>query len=102
MENSEDAKETIQNTLSQLHRTIDYLSSLEEEIFEKEERFRIIAEFAYDWEYWQSDDEKYIYVSSSCEHITGYSSEEFYSDKSLLKKIIHPKDWGNWETHSHI
>ncbi len=98
----ENIKETIQNTLSQLHRMIDHLSSMEEEIFEKEERFRIIAEFAYDWEYWQSDDGGYIYVSPSCEHITGYSSEEYYSDKSLLKKIIHPKDWENWESHSHI
>jgi len=101
MNKSENTKETIQNTLSQLHKTIDHLSSMEEEIFEREERFRIIAEFAYDWEYWQDDDGNYIYVSPSCEHITGYTSEEFYSEKGLLKQIIHPKDWDNWESHSH-
>ena len=40
---------------------------------ENEERLRIIAYFTYDWEYWQAPDNKIIYVSPSCEIITGFS-----------------------------
>ena len=77
------------------------LKTLENELAEDEEQCRLVAEFAYDWEYWQDIDGKYIYVSPSCTNITGYSPEEFFADKDILKKIIFPEDWQNWETHAH-
>ncbi|MGK7919426.1 MAG: PAS domain S-box protein [Trichodesmium sp.] len=57
-----------------------------------EERFRTVADFTYDWEYWLNPERKFIYVSPSCERITGYTPEEFLENSKLFKTIIHPKD----------
>jgi PAS domain S-box-containing protein len=35
---------------------------------------------------------KFIYVSPSCERITGRSADEFYRDPDLLIKLVHPDD----------
>lgn len=57
-----------------------------------EERFRMIADFAYDWECWMDNDRKLLYVSPSCEKITGYSPEAFMRNPALFETIIHPDD----------
>jgi diguanylate cyclase (GGDEF)-like protein/PAS domain S-box-containing protein len=59
---------------------------------ESEEKYRTVADFTYDWEYWLASDGKYIYVSPSCERISGYRAEEFQQDQNLLEKITHPDD----------
>jgi PAS domain S-box-containing protein len=59
---------------------------------QSEERFRTLANFTYDWEYWKAPDGTFIYVSPSCERITGYRAEEFLNDASLLAAIVHPDD----------
>ena len=64
----------------------------EEAIRESEERFRTVADFTYNWEYWIAPDGKYLYVSPSCERITGYTPDEFINVPGLLKKIVHPDD----------
>jgi len=33
-----------------------------------------------------------VYVSPSCERISGYKPEDFYGDPLLLQKIVHPED----------
>ncbi len=58
----------------------------------EEEKFRTVADFIYDWEYWIGPDRHLIYVSQSCERITGYSSDEFINNPGLLEEIIHPAD----------
>ncbi len=58
-----------------------------------EERFRTVADFTYDWEYWLNPEGKFIYVSPSCERITGYTPEEFRENPNLFKTIVHPQDW---------
>ncbi len=55
-----------------------------------EERFRTMAEFTYDWEYWMSPEGAFEYISPSCKRITGFAPEEFISDPGLLVKILHP------------
>ncbi len=62
---------------------------MEEALQESEEKYRTVADFTFDWEYWRTPDGKYMYVSPSCERITGYRSEEFMLDPSLLNSIIH-------------
>ena len=94
-------RQKIQKMLFQLNDFALQLKTLENELAEDEEQCRLVAEFAYDWEYWQDIDGKYIYVSPSCTNITGYSPEEFFADKDILKKIIFPEDWQNWKTHTH-
>jgi PAS domain S-box-containing protein len=66
---------------------------------ESEERFRIVSEFTYDWEYWRSPDNKFIYMSPSCERFTGYSNTEFMKDFNLYLSIIHPDDREWVKTH---
>jgi len=66
--------------------------SAEEELRQSEERFRTVANFTYDWEYWLNPEGKFLYVSPSCERITGYCADEFLQDASLLESIIYPED----------
>ncbi|MCK5194009.1 MAG: PAS domain-containing protein, partial [Desulfobulbaceae bacterium] len=57
-----------------------------------EERFRTVADFSYDWEIWILPDGSCEYVSPSCEHMTGYSQDEFLKNQNLFLDIIHPDD----------
>jgi PAS domain S-box-containing protein len=69
-----------------------YAEAMEQELKESEERFRALADFTYDWEYWLTPDGNYVYVSPSCERITGYSSDEFQRTPELLERIVHADD----------
>ena len=63
------------------------------ELKECETKFKTVADFSYDWEYWEEGkDGQIMYMSPSCQRISGYKSEEFLSDNLLLKRIIHPGD----------
>ncbi|MEW5725077.1 MAG: PAS domain S-box protein [Thermodesulfobacteriota bacterium] len=64
----------------------------ENELRTSEERFRTIADFTYDWESWRGPDGRFIWVSPSCERITGYTPQEFYQDPDLFFAITHPED----------
>ena len=70
----------------------------EAELRRSELRFRTIADFTYDWEYWMLPDGKMEYVSPSCERISGYSATEFLQNPQLLHEIIHPDDGNRTET----
>jgi PAS domain S-box-containing protein len=59
---------------------------------ESEEKYRMLADYTYDWEYWIAPDETILYTTPSCERITGYTAREFAEDKGLIRKIIHPDD----------
>ena len=71
----------------------------EEALRESEERYRTVADFAHDWEYWVAPDGRYLYVSPSCERITGYRSEDFVNDPGLFEKIVHPDDHSDIVNH---
>ena len=74
----------------------------EKELRESEERYRTVADFTYDWEYWVDPEGNFLYVSPSCERITGYSAQEFLDDPSLLDKIVHPDDLDDIRNHLHV
>jgi two-component system, cell cycle sensor histidine kinase and response regulator CckA len=59
---------------------------------ESEERYRTVADFTADWEYWETPDGALTYVSPSCERVTGYSASDFTGDRDLLLRIVHPDD----------
>lgn len=65
----------------------------EQRVHKNEETFRLFAECTYNWEYWIGPDGKYVYVSPSCERITGYSARAFMENPNLLISIIHPDDY---------
>jgi len=57
-----------------------------------EEKFRTMADYAYDWEEWILPDGTYEYVSPSCARITGYSPAEFYRREIQLMDMVVPED----------
>ncbi|UCF90183.1 MAG: PAS domain S-box protein [Desulfobacterales bacterium] len=73
-------------------RDISDIKQAERELKASEERFRTVADFTYDWEYWIGPDGEYVYISPSCERITGYRPEEFQRNPGLLEAITHPED----------
>jgi PAS domain S-box-containing protein len=68
------------------------IKARDEDLRRSEERFRTFADSTYDWETWQAPDGRYMYVSPSCERITGYRSEEFITNPALVTRIVHPDD----------
>ena len=72
----------------------------EDVLRQSQDRFRIVADFTYDWEYWVSPANEIIYMSPSCERITGYTREEFTADIALLERIIHPNDRKKYRAHA--
>lgn len=63
-----------------------------EALQESEEKFRTVADFAHDWEGWIGPERNHLYVSPSCEWITGYGPEEFLINPDLHSEIVHPED----------
>jgi PAS domain S-box-containing protein len=66
---------------------------------DSEDKFRSVADFTYDWEYWLGSDGRMIWMSPSCERITEYRVEEFMADPGLLCRIIHPDDTSIFDAH---
>ncbi len=62
-------------------------------------KYRTVADFTYDWEYWANVDDTMKYVSPSCERISGYTIQEFNDNPSLFKEIIVPEDRDLWDSH---
>lgn len=71
---------------------------LENSLRESETKYRIVSDYTYDWEDWIDPSGTYLYVSPSCERITGYRRDEFV-DAELLIKITHPDDRATVENH---
>lgn len=76
-----------------------YAQAMDAELRSSEQRFRTVADFAYDWEYWEDPAGAFLYVSPSCQRITGYSAQEFQADPKLLERIIHPDDRDSYAGH---
>ena len=75
--------------------TLPFVRRLEE----SEERFRTMADYTYDWEYWRGPNCRIVYMSPSCERVTGYTQAEFLADPSLVERIVHPDDRQQLATH---
>ncbi len=73
----------------------------QETITESEKKFRIVSEFAYNFEYWIKDNNQLAFISPSCERLTGYSRREFMYNPKLLLDIIHPDDKEMYRRHLH-
>jgi PAS domain S-box-containing protein len=80
-------------TIGSFHRELAQLR-------EKEERYRTLAEFATNWIFWMGPDGGMVYVSPSCELISGYPPSRFYESKEMFLSIVHPKDREVWLEHS--
>ena len=89
----------LQQTNEQLRQEIESRRQTEQRLFEAEMRYRTVAEFTYDWEYWKSPEGILLYCSPSCERITGYTPLELTLSPDPLVQMIHPEDQDNWKQH---
>ncbi|KPA17493.1 PAS/PAC sensor signal transduction histidine kinase [Candidatus Magnetomorum sp. HK-1] len=83
------------NELAQAYNhMVEIQQDAQKKLAESEEKFRTIADYIYDWEYWIAPNFKeFIYISPACEKITGYTAEELYNDPDLIfHKMVHPDD----------
>jgi PAS domain S-box-containing protein len=65
---------------------------VDESLKKSEEKYRTVADFTYDWESWRGPDGVYLYISPSCERVTGHTTAEFLADPNLVLRITHPDD----------
>lgn len=94
-----DESGTIIGALETLEDVTDRINA-ENNLLHSEEKYRLIADYNYDWEFWIAPGGNYVYLSPSCERISGYSPEEFISDAGLMERIVHPEDLGIYRQHS--
>ena len=80
-------------------RDISERKKIEEKFQKSEEKFRALANYTYDWEYWVSPEGKIIYSSPSCQRITGYTAREFMAQPKLPLEITHPDDYKSFKRH---
>jgi len=66
---------------------------------ETEARYKIIADHTYDFEFWIDPDGRYLYASPSSQRITGCGPEEYLSDPSLRRRLVHPDDRAVFDEH---
>jgi len=71
----------------------------EEALRASEEKFRTLADWTYDWEYWVDPMGRLNYMSPTCKRVTGFGPEEFADDPGLLTRIVHPTDRETYEQH---
>jgi PAS domain S-box-containing protein len=89
----------LSSTIVNLQKEVKMRAQTEEKLREAEIRYRTIADFTYDWEYWLSPEGEIKYISPSCKRITGYTREDFFKDPELINKIIIYEDKGIWDQH---
>jgi PAS domain S-box-containing protein len=66
---------------------------------EAEHRYRTVADFGVDWEYWALPDGSLRYVSPSCEAISGYAAAAFLDRPALMNDIVADEDRDAWRQH---
>ncbi|MEI8170742.1 MAG: sensor domain-containing diguanylate cyclase [Rhodoferax sp.] len=93
--------EELECTKIELNAEIVERKKLEKVLRESELRYRTVADFTSNWEYWILSDGTLRYVSPSCEQVSGYSPAEFYADPNLLSRIVHPEDQQLHARHQH-
>jgi PAS domain S-box-containing protein len=71
------------------------------ELAREEEKFHTVADYTYDWEYWEGPQYEIIHMSPSCERVTGYSAAEFAAKPDLLLRIVHADDRALLAAHRH-
>ena len=66
---------------------------------ESEEIYKTLAQFSSDFTYWRGPTGAARYVSPACQHMTGYSPQEFLDCPDLFSLIVHPDDRPAWDEH---
>ena len=78
-----------------------YKSNMERKLKESELRYRTVADYNYDWETWLDPEGHFVYMSPSCERISGHAPEEFLENRNLFLDIVHPENRHEFQEHLH-
>ena len=70
----------------------------ERELAHAETRYRTVADFTHDWEFWQHPDGRFEYVSPACERLCGHPPSDFL-DPGLLDRLVHEDDRPAWRAY---
>jgi PAS domain S-box-containing protein len=71
---------------------------VERELARAETRYRTVADFTHDWEFWQRSDGGFEYVSPACERLSGHPPVDFM-DPGLLERLVMEEDRPAWRAH---
>ncbi|NEX21902.1 EAL domain-containing protein [Thiorhodococcus mannitoliphagus] len=63
------------------------------------ENYRVLAEHNPEWEFWLDPKGHHRYVSPACSLVSGHDAEDFLSDPSLIRQLMHPDDLAAWDQH---
>ena len=66
-----------------------------------EQKYRTVADYTYDWEYWEDPNGNLLYVSPACERVTDYRQDEFINNPELISNIVISEDKLIFEGHRH-
>lgn len=89
-------KRSLVDTTRQLEATVEELQESQEALARSEQRYRMVADYNYDWESWIGPGGELRYISPSCERISGYGPQCFLDDPDLMQRIVHREDVGRW------
>lgn len=85
--------ESINNMAYEIKDRTTALAGSEEKLRNSELKYRTVADFTWDWEFLMNLQRRFIYVSPSCERISGYTPAEFMGSETLFLGIVHPDDY---------
>jgi diguanylate cyclase (GGDEF)-like protein/PAS domain S-box-containing protein len=92
---TENLRQNLIQEVSLQEKNHELVSSLEYAVAEtrdREEKFRIIADYSHSWEAWFSSDGKLLWVNPSVERLTGYSAEDCMGQRSHPMELVHAED----------
>jgi len=72
---------------------------IERELADAETRYRTVADFTHDWEFWQRPDGGFEYLSPACERVSGLAPDTYKADPSLLAGLVLEADRPAWNAH---
>ena len=72
---------------------------VERRLADAETRYRTVADFTHNWEFWQRSDGSFDYVSPACERVSGHPRIDFERKPELPEAIVLDEDRPAWRAH---
>ena len=82
----------LERQLSKLRDQNYFLDIENKTVKEEKEKYQLIADYALDWEFWINTSGEFLWISPSCNDLTGYTANEYFQDPNLFYEIIYPDD----------
>jgi PAS domain S-box-containing protein len=91
--------ESLQALVHELQAQLKEVELQNQPLRQSEERYRTLAESSSDWDFWVGLEGQILYMSKSCERVTGYWAEAFLQNPELLVDLVHPEDRARFRAH---